>query len=106
LKVPCLADDDLLIFRKSKKRYDKWETGLIEHFDGTSKIFDVFEVSKQQCKVVLAVSFYDFDELNSIQAVPGTVMSFLLQNHLMRKWSSTMDAWLTEKNKYRPVWIP
>jgi len=77
LKVPALEDDDLLIFRKSKKRYDKWETGLIEHFDGTSKIFDVFEVSKQQYKVVLAVSFYDFDELNSIQSVPGTVMSFL-----------------------------
>ena len=72
LKVPALEDDDLLIFRKSKKRYDKWETGLIERFDGTNKIFDVFEVSKQQCKVVLAVSFYDFDELNSIQPVPGS----------------------------------
>jgi len=58
LKVPDLEDDDLLIFRKSKKRYEKWETGLIERFDGTNKIFDVFEVSKQQCKVVLAVSFY------------------------------------------------
>jgi hypothetical protein len=72
LKVPGLEDDDLLIFRKSKKRYDKWETGLIERCDGTSKIFDVFEVSKLQCKVVLSVSFYDFDELNFIQPVPGS----------------------------------
>ncbi len=45
-KVPALEDDGLLIFRKSKKRYDKWETGLIDRFDGGGKIFDVFEVSK------------------------------------------------------------
>jgi len=45
---------------------------LIERFDGDGKIFDVFEVSKQQCKVVLAVSFYDFEELNSIQPVAGS----------------------------------
>jgi ribonuclease J len=48
------------------------ETKLIERFDGDGKIFDVFEVSKQQCKVVLAVSFYDFEELNSIQPVAGS----------------------------------
>jgi len=52
LQVPALDDDGILIFRKSKKRYDKWETKLIERFDGDGKIFDVFEVSKQQCKVV------------------------------------------------------
>jgi ribonuclease J len=72
LKVPALDDDILLIFRKSKKRYDKWETGLIEQFDGDGKIFDVFEVSKKQCNTVLAVSFYDFEELNSIQPVAGS----------------------------------
>ncbi len=72
LQVPALDDDGILIFRKSKKRYDKWETKLIERFDGDGKIFDVFEVSKQQCKVVLAVSFYDFEELNAIQPVPGS----------------------------------
>ena len=72
LKVPALDDDGLLIFRKSKKRYDKWETGLIERFEGKNKMFDVFEVSKQQCKVVLAVSFYDFEELNAIQPVAGS----------------------------------
>jgi ribonuclease J len=71
LQVPALDDEGLLIFRKSKKRYDKWENQLIERFDGDGKIFDVFEVSKQQCKVVLAVSFYDFEELNAIQPVAG-----------------------------------
>jgi ribonuclease J len=72
LKVPALDDDGLLIFRKSKKRYDKWETGLIERFEGKNKMFDVFEVSKQQCKVILAVSFYDFEELNAIQPAAGS----------------------------------
>jgi ribonuclease J len=72
LKVPALEDDGLLIFRKSKKRYDKWETSLIDRFDGDGKIFDVFEVSKKQCNTVLAVSFYDFEELNSIQSAAGS----------------------------------
>ena len=72
LQVPSLEDEGILIFRKSKKRYDKWENKLIDRFDGGGKIFDVFEVSKQQCKVVLAVSFYDFEELNSIQPTTGS----------------------------------
>ena len=72
LQIPALDDDGILIFRKSKKRYDKWENKLIEHYGGGNKIFDVFEVSKQQCKVILAVSFYDFEELNSIQPVAGS----------------------------------
>ncbi len=72
LQVPALDDDEILIFRKSKKRYDKWENQLIERFDGKGKIFDVFEVSKQQCKMVLAVSFYDFEELNWIQPAAGS----------------------------------
>lgn len=44
----------------------------MERFDGGGKIFDVFEVSKQQCKMVLAVSFYDFEELISIQPAAGS----------------------------------
>jgi len=72
LKVPALDDDGLLIFRKSKKRYDKWEQGLLERFDGQNKVLDVFEVSKQQCKVVLAVSFYDFEELISLKPTAGS----------------------------------
>ena len=72
LQVPALDDEGLLIFRKSKKRYDKWENKLIERFDGGGKIFDVFEVSKQQCNMVLAVSFYDFEELNNIQPLAGS----------------------------------
>jgi ribonuclease J len=72
LSVPALDDEGILIFRKSKKRYDKWEKQLIEQYEGQNKIFDVFEVSKQQCKVVLAVSFYDFDELVPLQPAAGS----------------------------------
>jgi ribonuclease J len=72
LTVPALDDEGILIFRKSKKRFDKWEKQLIEQYKGQNKIFDVFEVSKQQCKVVLAVSFYDFDELVPLQPAAGS----------------------------------
>jgi ribonuclease J len=72
LTVPALDDEGVLIFRKSKKRFDKWESQLIERYEGQNKIFDVFEVSKQQCKVVLAVSFYDFEELVPLQPAAGS----------------------------------
>jgi ribonuclease J len=72
LTVPALEDEGILIFRKSKKRYGKWEKQLMEQYEGQNKIFDVFEVSKQQCKVILAVSFYDFDELVPLQPAAGS----------------------------------
>ena len=72
LRVPALDDEGILIFRKSKKRFDKWERQLIEQYEGQNKIFDVFGVSKQQCKMILAVSFYDFDELVPLQPEAGS----------------------------------
>jgi len=72
LSVPALDDDGILIFRKSKKRFDKWESQLIERYDSQNKIFDVFDVSKQQCKVVLAMSFYDFEELVPLKPAAGS----------------------------------
>jgi len=72
LRVPALDDEAILIFRKSKKRFDKWENQLIERYEGQNKVFDVFEVSKQQCKVVLAASFYDFEELVALQPEAGS----------------------------------
>ena len=72
LQVPNLDDEAILIFRKSKKRFDKWENQLIERYEGQNKIFDVFGISKQQCKIVLAISFYDFEELISLQPAAGS----------------------------------
>jgi ribonuclease J len=70
LSIPDLNDESILIFRKSKKKYDKWESQVIEKYP--NKIVDVFEVSKQQCKAVLAMSFYDLEELVEIQPEPGS----------------------------------
>jgi ribonuclease J len=70
LKLPDLNDENILVFRKSKKRYEKWEKDIIEKYEG--KVVDVFEVSKQQCKAILAMSLYDLEELVEIQPSPGS----------------------------------
>jgi ribonuclease J len=70
LSVPDLDDENILIFRKSKKRFRKWEKQIMEQY--SDKIADVFEISKQQCKVVLAMSFYDLEELVEINPKPGS----------------------------------
>jgi ribonuclease J len=72
LTVPDLQDDSIMIFRKSKKHFDKWERELMARYSGKNKVFDVFDVSKQQCNVVLAISFYDFEELVSLQPAAGS----------------------------------
>jgi ribonuclease J len=72
LKVPNLEDPNLLVFRKSKQRYEKWERELMTRFEGKNKVFDVFEASKQQCKMVLALSFHDFEELVSLEPAAGS----------------------------------
>jgi ribonuclease J len=70
LSVPDLNDESVLIFRKSKKRYDTWESQVMEKYP--NKIADVFEVSKQQCNAVLAISLYDLEELVEIQPKAGS----------------------------------
>jgi ribonuclease J len=70
LSVPDLNDESILIFRKSKKKYDKWENQIMDQYP--SKIVDVFEVSKRQCNAVLAMSFYDLEELVEIQPKAGS----------------------------------
>jgi ribonuclease J len=72
LKVPDLNDDDIMIFRKSKKTNYRWENSLLKRSAGQNKVFDVFEASKQQCKMVLALSFYDFEELVALEPAPGS----------------------------------
>ncbi len=74
LKVPALDEDDVLIFRKSKKHFEKWEHDLMDQYSGKNTIFDVFEASKRQCKVVLALSFYDFEELVALQPEAGVLL--------------------------------
>jgi ribonuclease J len=70
LSLPDLNDESILIFRKSKKKYDKWENQIMEQYP--SKIVDVFEVSKRQCNAILAMSFYDLEELVEIRPKAGS----------------------------------
>jgi ribonuclease J len=72
LAVPDLSDPDLLVFRKSKQRYERWERALMERFDGEGKVFDVFEASKRQCSMVLALGFHDFEELVALEPAAGS----------------------------------
>jgi ribonuclease J len=72
LMIPDLEDPNLVIFRKAKKNAYKWETKLIDRFKSQHKVFDVFEASKQQCKMVLALSFYDFEELVQLKPEAGS----------------------------------
>ncbi|MGB9713541.1 MAG: MBL fold metallo-hydrolase [Candidatus Bathyarchaeales archaeon] len=69
LKIPDLNDESILIFRKSKKRYEKWESDIISQYK--ERVVDVFEISKRQCKAILALSFYDLEELVDIQPKAG-----------------------------------
>jgi hypothetical protein len=61
LTVPNLDEDYILIFRKSKKRFAKCESEVRDRYKGKNKVFDMFEASKQQCSMVWAMSFYDFE---------------------------------------------
>lgn len=70
LHVPDLNGDNVLVFRKSKRTFDKWERQILDQY--ASKVVDVFEVSKRQCKVVLALSFYDLEELVEIKPEAGS----------------------------------
>jgi ribonuclease J len=47
-------------------------TCLDERFNGENKVFDVFEASKRQCKMVLALNFHDFEELVSLDPAAGS----------------------------------
>ena len=70
LSIPDLSDENLLIFRKSKKTKESWENQLMEQYPDKIKIAS--DVSKQQCKAVLAMSFYDLEELVEIKPEPGS----------------------------------
>ncbi len=43
LKVPGLDEDHVLIFRKTKKRFEKWEHDLRDQYSGRNTVFDAFE---------------------------------------------------------------
>ena len=69
LNVLDLDDEGILIFRKSKATNYNWEKRIMGRYP--DKIKNAFEVSNQQCKVVLALSLYDLEELVEIHSEAG-----------------------------------
>jgi ribonuclease J len=70
LSLPSIDDEGILLFRRSKATSYKWEKQLVDKYP--DKVKGAFELSKQQCGVVLAMSFYDLEELVEIQPKPGS----------------------------------
>jgi len=70
LKIPSLDDENIWIFRKSKKTRYKWEREILSMYE--DKVIDSVEVKKRQEELVLTLSFYDFEELVKVQPKAGS----------------------------------
>ncbi|WP_309492582.1 MBL fold metallo-hydrolase [Candidatus Hecatella orcuttiae] len=68
LKVPCLEDGCLLVFKRSKKRYAPWEQALME----LDNVVDPAGVAANQGKIILSTSFYSLGELLEINPKAGS----------------------------------
>jgi ribonuclease J len=66
LKAPSIDDPSLTIFQKRKKRYFQWERDLLE----CGNVIDSSAAARMQKDLILATSFYDFEELVEIKPVP------------------------------------
>ena len=63
LEVPSPDDENILIFKKAKKRYRSWEKEIADR----ENVADSSEISRLQDKVVLACSLYDMEEITAIK---------------------------------------
>ncbi|MEM2466727.1 MAG: MBL fold metallo-hydrolase [Candidatus Bathyarchaeia archaeon] len=76
LNVPRLEDENILIFQKSKKstegkeRLRSWEKRLLEQHQ--CKVVDSGQISRQQRKIILTMSFYDLEQLVEIRPKSGS----------------------------------
>lgn len=70
LKIPHLDDENIAIFCKRKSRYYCWEKEIQAEYEG--RIVDAETAGRKGDKYVLALSFYDFEELVDIKPPPGS----------------------------------
>ncbi len=68
LELPRIDDENILIFRKMKKRYSPWEKTVMD----SGEVIDSKAASKIQEEIVLVTSFYDLEELIEINPKPGS----------------------------------
>ncbi|MCW4021520.1 MAG: hypothetical protein NWF14_09895, partial [Candidatus Bathyarchaeota archaeon] len=68
LDVPKIDDGNLLVFRKAKKRYFRWEQEAMK----LGRTIDSQEIGEKQSEVILTCPFYDLGELTEIKPVAGS----------------------------------
>jgi ribonuclease J len=70
ISVFSLKDSDVLIFRRDITRTHAWEKVIIDEYGG--KIITAQQVEPMQSKLVLTCTFYDMNELLTVNPVPGS----------------------------------
>lgn len=68
LEIPSLKDENLMVFKKRKESYRKWEAEVMEE----SFVVEAADVSRMQREAILVASLYDFEELIDIKPLPGS----------------------------------
>lgn len=70
LKIPSLKDENIMVFKRRKKKYRSWEREVLER--EAVKVVEAGDVSKMQREAILVASLYDFEELVEVKPVPGS----------------------------------
>ncbi len=68
LNLPEIKDQNILVFRKEKKRYFSWEKEAMK----LGRVIDSHEIATRQRDIVLACTFYDLTELMEIKPDAGS----------------------------------
>ncbi|MEM3522381.1 MAG: MBL fold metallo-hydrolase, partial [Candidatus Bathyarchaeia archaeon] len=75
LEIPNLKEDEnIIIYRKTKKSYLPWEKEIIKNFN----VFDISEIRNIQNRIIMVCSFFDINELIYIKPKPGS--NFILSS--------------------------
>lgn len=69
LALPKVDGETVVVYRKGKKRYYRWEEAVLNRFD----VKDSDEIRRLQERVILVCSLPDLKELIEIQPQPGSV---------------------------------
>lgn len=74
LDLPAVDSSDLLIFRREKKQYYKWEQTILDF----PNVIDAHEVRRKQGDLIIATAFSDLKELLNMRPDAGS--SFILSS--------------------------
>ncbi|MFX0067567.1 MAG: MBL fold metallo-hydrolase [Promethearchaeota archaeon] len=72
LEMPDLDDKTLLVFKRYKKRYEKWEQEILE----LGQVVEGSDISKIQSKTILVAGLYDFGELVRVAPTSGSCFAY------------------------------